>query len=309
MAAPPTNCAMAFAEDLLARGCGGLVLLCRDRCAGLRPNGERPPEQARDQGQGQDPHVVSPFHSARPEARVIAGKLAAAVVVADRTPHLVDRRIESVHGREDEGLDRQRFDRRSQRPLAVVGSDEMQDFRAQRLGKAGDGATGLVHHDRPEGDVPDHVAVARVGRRGVVLQFLQLADVVQDGAGDHQVRVGAVEHGEHAAGLGHREDVLEEPAAIRVMDHTRRRPEPQRRFVLLDDPREQRLQVRCCRRRPRPAAVRATSRRWDAAPTAPGRLRESRRGGPASRDRPSRGECSRRGTGGVRCRYWRGPAP
>lgn len=121
--------------------------------------------------------------------------------------------------------------------------DEVQDLSAQRVGKSGDGATRVVHHDRAKRDVTDQVPLASVGRRRVVVQLLQLADVVQDRTGHDQVCAGAVQSREHAAGLGHGKDVLEESAAIRVVDDAGGRPALQRDLVFRNDPCQQCLQM------------------------------------------------------------------
>ncbi len=65
-------------------------------------------------------------------------------------------------------------------------------------------AARFPHHDKPKGDVPDHVAFARVSRDDVVVELLQLPDIVEDGTCKHKVGVGAVMAGKSRAPHGSR---------------------------------------------------------------------------------------------------------
>ena len=131
----------------------------------------------------------------------------------------MDARVELVDRGEDERFDRARLDRRAVVARAVMRDDQVFDLRAQVVGESGNAVDRLAHHDQPEADVADEIAVARVGGAArFVAQLLELADVVQQHAGEHDIFVGVVGAREDAADVGHLEFVLEQPAAIRVMN-------------------------------------------------------------------------------------------
>ncbi len=114
--------------------------------------------------------------------------------------------------------------------------DQVFDLRAQLDRESGDAVAGFAHHHHAERDVADEIAVARVAAGAAFVgELLQLADVVQHHAGEDEIFVRAVGARDQAADLGHLRDVLEEAAAIRVMNLLRGRPDPQLRFVVGDD--------------------------------------------------------------------------
>ena len=107
--------------------------------------------------------------------------------------------------------------------MAVVRHDQVLDLRAQHVGKVRDRRDRRANHHRAERDVADEIAFARVARRAVVFELLELADVVQQRAGGQQILVGAVGGAERERRSRDRQDVLEEPAAIGVV-HRLARP-------------------------------------------------------------------------------------
>ena len=106
--------------------------------------------------------------------------------------HLVDLGVEIVHGREQEGFDRHRLDRRSVFERAVMRQDQVLEFRHELGGHARLIAHRVAQHADAQHDVADEIAFDRVVRGRFVRQFLQLADVVQERAGNQQVAAGAV---------------------------------------------------------------------------------------------------------------------
>ena len=84
-------------------------------------------------------------------------------------------------------------------------------------------------------------------------------------AGEDEIFVGAVGARDEAADLRHLRDVLEEAAAIRVMNLLRRRPDPQLRFVVGDDAVQQHADVIVLDARAGAPAAPPTSRRSAAA--------------------------------------------
>ena len=178
------------------------------------------------------------------------GELVAAGVFGDRAADLMDARVELVDHRQDERLDRPRLDGRAVLARAVMRHDQVLDLRAKIVGKARDAVDRLAHHDQPEADVADEVAVARVGaRRRLVVQFLQLADVVEQHAGEHDIFVARRSaRASWRADVRHLQLVLEQPAAIGVMNALRRRPLAQLGLVIGDDAIEQHADVRIAHR-------------------------------------------------------------
>ena len=93
------------------------------------------------------------------------------------------------------------------------------------VGEAADTFGRLAHHHEPERDVTDEVAVARVADGAVVVgELLQLADVVDNRAGHEQILAGAVVCRQGLPRRGHREHVLEQPAAVGVVHRLGGRP-------------------------------------------------------------------------------------
>ena len=147
------------------------------------------------------------------------------------TTNLVELGVELVDGGKDDRLDGHRLDRCAELLCAVVRQDQVQKLGAERVGKSRQRAAGLVDHQRPQRDVSDKVALARVARGGLIVELLQLADVVHERADHDEVGVGAVEPRERAARFRHLQDVLEEAAPIRVVDGAGCRPDAQARLV------------------------------------------------------------------------------
>ena len=86
---------------------------------------------------------------------------------------------------------------------------------------------------------PMQPAFPRVARRQRVVQLLELSDVVQDRARDHEVGVGAVAAGQLIAHLRDLDDVLEEAGAVRVVQRLRGRPRAELLPARGHDPLEQ----------------------------------------------------------------------
>ena len=75
-------------------------------------------------------------------------------------PHLVERRVEVVGRREDEGLDRHRLDRRAQLARAVVRQDQVREPRDHvAAGTSPSAGRGLVDHLDADRDVAEQVAL------------------------------------------------------------------------------------------------------------------------------------------------------
>ena len=92
--------------------------------------------------------------------------------------------------------------------------------------------------------MPDQVALARVARRAVVVDLLHLADVVQDGAGNEQVGVGAVGGGDGQRHADDAQDVFEQAATVGMVHGLRRGPDAEPLTVVGDDAGEQRADAR-----------------------------------------------------------------
>ena len=158
------------------------------------------------------------------EAAVVQGPDAVAEFTGadglDRGLHLEDRGVQLVELGQDDGLQELRRLGCAEFRLAVVGDDHMLHEHEFVLRGANVLAHGADHGGAPD-EMADQVALHRVlggyaERRG--LNFHELADVVQGGAGQEQVLVnGGVDLGR---GLGHANDgerVVQEAAAHGVV--------------------------------------------------------------------------------------------
>ena len=109
---------------------------------------------------------------------------------------------------------------------AVVRHDQVLDLRAKIVGEAGDAVDGVAHQDQPEPDVADEVAVARVGRAARLVVRAPAAcrcrEAATPASTTSSLRV--VGARELAADLRHLQRVLEQAAAIGVVNVLRRRP-------------------------------------------------------------------------------------
>ena len=138
-------------------------------------------------------HDLGGLKSTRSSRLLNAVNGAGAVVVRDATPDLMERGVEVVGRRQNERLDRHRHHRRSELARAVVREDQVLELDAQiarkvrRISRAASRSM-----PAPIDDVPDEVALDRVVGGDVVLELLELADVVQERAGDEQVAARAV---------------------------------------------------------------------------------------------------------------------
>ena len=114
-------------------------------------------------------------------------------VFVDGSSHLVNSSVELVNHGEDECFDRPRLDWRAMVARSMMRDDEVLDLRAEVVRESRDAVDGVAHEDQPESDMANQIAVASVGRTsGLVLQLLELPDVVQQHAGEHEVFVGFV---------------------------------------------------------------------------------------------------------------------
>ena len=81
-------------------------------------------------------------------------------------------------------------------------------------------ASRINHHTHR--DVTEQVAVSRVAGCCRLGQLVQLADIVQHRTGKHQIAIGIVRTRQCVGGLRHLQDVIEEPALVRVMHESAR---------------------------------------------------------------------------------------
>ena len=107
----------------------------------------------------------------------------------------MDLGVEIVGSRQDESLDGPRLDRRSEFLRPVMRHDQVLDLRSEEVWKTADSRRLGPYENDAKHDVADQVAVTRVPRDDVIVQFLQLADVVQDRPGNHQIAIGVVGRG------------------------------------------------------------------------------------------------------------------
>ena len=207
-----------------------------------------PSEAAATPPRGHEP-VSSGFEQHPSEPAVVAGELALALVLGDGPPHLVELRVEFVGRREDERLDGHRRHRRSELVRPVVRRDEVLDERARAHRQAGEPGRGLAHQHQPERDVAHQVALERVAAHARVVDLVELADVVQQRAGEHEIGVGLVDARELVGHPRHLQDVLQQAAAVRVVDGLRSRPDAQPLAVVGHDAPQERLDAGDRRRR------------------------------------------------------------
>src|ERR1019366_5506917 len=109
---------------------------------------------------------------------------------------------------------------RAELVLAVVAEDHVLDQHAQLLRETGQGGDLLAQHSLRDGDVSNHLAFEGVAEGGSPAQFAHLADVVEDGAGDQQVRVDLGVEGRGCAADAHQgDDVLQQASDPGVVQH------------------------------------------------------------------------------------------
>lgn len=85
----------------------------------------------------------------------------------------------------------------------------------------------------------EKIAASGIRRRPAVAQFIQLAEVVEHGAGEEQVRIRSVGCRQRVSCLCQLQDMFEEPASIGVVDRQCRRPRTQTLLVAVHDCRQQ----------------------------------------------------------------------
>ena len=71
----------------------------------------------------------------------------------------------------------------------MVTQHDVLDQHTELRRKPGNSGKFFFDHDDAEGDVPDQLPFQGVVKGGAPAQFLQLADVVENGAGQEQVAV------------------------------------------------------------------------------------------------------------------------
>ena len=88
-----------------------------------------------------------------------------------------------------------------------------------RGGKSGKAAQLVAHHPHADGDVAQQLAFVGVGEAALVVQLVDLADIVQDHAGEQQVEIDVrvVRRGQ-AGQRAQREHVLDQAAEEGVVD-------------------------------------------------------------------------------------------
>ena len=113
---------------------------------------------------------------------------------------------------------------------SVMRHDQVLEPRAQVVGKLRYPEARLSDHHHAHRDVTEEVAVSRIAWSCRLGQLVQLADIVQDRTGKHQIAIGIVRTRQCVGGLRHFQDVVEEPALVRVMHGQRGWPAPKLRL-------------------------------------------------------------------------------
>jgi len=170
---------------------------------------------------------------------VIGGETPVGGIGCEVSPHLMQLRVEVVDRRQDQRLGRHRLDGRTQLARAMVRQDQVLDLESQFRRHVRMVGKRLAEHRGAEHDVTDQIAFHRVLDGNLVVEFPQLAEIVEQRAGNQQVATQSVAVGEHPDDLHDLEDVFEQAAPVGVMHLPAGRPDPQPLAVATDDVDEQ----------------------------------------------------------------------
>ena len=167
--------------------------------------------------------------------------------------------IEVVEVVDGEGLRSLRLLQRAVFEFPMMAGDDVLDLQESRRGEAGHLPRMAVDQQHTESDMAEELADVRVAEVACEAELLELADVVQDAAGDEDIAVEAiVTISDSVRELDERQDVVEETADIGVVQALAGRTvcQPEKDLRIVDEPREERADMVVIDRGDNPAQFR-----------------------------------------------------